>query len=592
MKQTMSVNIQDLDLALLKAVENNDLSTVTDLIQKGVNVNKRGPLPYTPLMIAAGRGYVQMTQTLLDAGADVNVIDSVTGASPLHKAAQSGIIDVAKLLLKNGAFLNLQSAIVGHTPLIDAVWSKKPPMVKFLLDQGAIINIKGHHGADVWEFVSNQETWTAGFTTPGEESWGKSIRHMLEERQKADEEALKQPLMQAVLDGNLAAVKTLIAQGADVNESSPIVGGGNDGQTPLLVACFYGHTEIVLELLKAGASPHIVDYLMKATPCHKGAYGGRPEAVKALIENSDVDIEAQGPYNGYSALHDATWHGHTEVVQVLLNANIPLDLQGHDGKTPLDLAIEYGYKDIEALIRMKMEFPSTPLKGKKVAVLVETEYIPEEIERYKNGFAALGAEVDFLSYLWGAQSRTIVSDIDHPDKQLHTMVVTKDVANYDPNDYDIVLMAANYCAVRLREIPPMGSLGSPKELQKPPAVEFYKKAMANKRIIKGALCHGLWILTPCPEVLTGRRVICHTVVLADIVNAGATFIPDPSYVFVDDDLVTARSAANLNEYFNTIVKEASKDRSCYDRGSYDRGGYSYPNYERYTNGQSQYQRVL
>ncbi|MFM6279507.1 MAG: ankyrin repeat domain-containing protein, partial [Dolichospermum sp.] len=122
-----------------------------------------------------------MTQTLLDAGADVNVIDSVTGASPLHKAAQSGVVEVARILLKHGAFLNLQSAIVGHTPLIDAVWSKKPPMVKFLLNQGAIINIKGHHGADVWEFASNEETWTAGFTVPGQESWGKSIRQMLEE---------------------------------------------------------------------------------------------------------------------------------------------------------------------------------------------------------------------------------------------------------------------------------------------------------------------------------------------------------------------------------------------------------------------------
>ena len=138
----MSVNTQGLNLALVTAVETNNVTTVIDLIKKGVDVNKRGPLSLTPLMIAAGRGYVQMTQTLLDAGADVNVIDSVTGASPLHKAAQSGVVEVARILLKHGAFLNLQSAIVGHTPLIDAVWSKKPPMVKFLLDQGAIINIK------------------------------------------------------------------------------------------------------------------------------------------------------------------------------------------------------------------------------------------------------------------------------------------------------------------------------------------------------------------------------------------------------------------------------------------------------------------
>lgn len=193
------------------------------------------------------------------------------------------------------------------------------------------------------------------------------------------------------------------------------------------------------------------------------------------------------------------------------------------------------------------------LEGKKVAVLTETEYIHSELEHYRVGFTALGAEVDFLSYLWGESSRTIVSDVDGPGKPIYSMEITKDVKDYDPNDYDIVLMSANYCSVRLREIPPMGSLGSIEELQTPPAVQFFKAAMENQRIVKGALCHGLWILTPCPEILTGRHVICHTVVLADIHNAGAIYVPDESHVVVDNDLVTARSAADIDRYFDTIV---------------------------------------
>ncbi|MGK7884993.1 MAG: DJ-1/PfpI family protein [Crocosphaera sp.] len=194
------------------------------------------------------------------------------------------------------------------------------------------------------------------------------------------------------------------------------------------------------------------------------------------------------------------------------------------------------------------------LQGKKVAVLVETEYIHEEIQHYKIAFSALGAQVDFLSYLWGESERTLVSDVDAPGKPIYSMVVDKDVADYDPNSYDIVLMAANYCAVRLREIPPMGSLGSVEELQTPPAVQFYKMAMENPNIVKGALCHGLWILTPCPEILTGRRVICHTVVLADIYNAGAIYVPDESHIVVDGDLVTGRSAADLDAYVDAIVQ--------------------------------------
>ena len=52
--------------------------------------------------------------------------------------------------------------------------------------------------------------------------------------------------------------------------------------------------------------------------------------------------------------------------------------------------------------------------------------------------------------------------------------------------------------------------------------------------------------------------------LADIVNAGAIFVSNQGYVVVDGDLVTARSAANLKEYFNTIVELATKgvSQSC------------------------------
>ena len=172
-------------LSLLTAVEANNLATVSELIKRGAEVNKRGPLPYTPLMIAAGRGYVQMTDMLLAAGADVHALDSSLGASALHKAAQSGVVDVAQLLLHHGAFINLQSATVGHTPLIDAVWAKKPAMVKFLLDQGAAITIRTHYQGTVWDFIGQEPRWTAGDTIPEAESWGITIRHLLETRQGA-----------------------------------------------------------------------------------------------------------------------------------------------------------------------------------------------------------------------------------------------------------------------------------------------------------------------------------------------------------------------------------------------------------------------
>ena len=198
------------------------------------------------------------------------------------------------------------------------------------------------------------------------------------------------------------------------------------------------------------------------------------------------------------------------------------------------------------------------LQGKKVAVLVETEYIHEEINFYQSFFSKLGAQVDFLSYLWGQQERVLVSDVDSEEKELHKMTVNKDVADANPNDYAIVLTAANYVACRLREIPPMGSLADPSYLRSPSAVRFFASAMMNPAIVKGALCHALWILTPVPELLKDRKVICHTVVLADVVNAGGIYVPDPSHVVVDRDLVTGRSAADLELYGETLVATYKK----------------------------------
>lgn len=207
---------------------------------------------------------------------------------------------------------------------------------------------------------------------------------------------------------------------------------------------------------------------------------------------------------------------------------------------------------------MEVKVCSEILHNKKVAVLLETEYISSEIDYYINFFSKFGAEVHLLTYLWGAKSRVLVSDVTEPNIMPSTITVTKDISDYNPEDYAIVLIAANYVACRLREIMPMGSLGSIEELSTPPAVGFIKRAMENKKIIKGALCHGLWLLTPIPQCLSGRKVICHTVVLADIHNAGAIYVPEESHVVVDDDLITARSAADIEKYCQTIIAQYEK----------------------------------
>ena len=88
-----------------------------------------------------------------------------------------------------------------------------------------------------------------------------------------------------------------------------------------------------------------------------------------------------------------------------------------------------------------------------------------------------------------------------------------------------------------------------------PAVQFFAEAMSNPNIIKGFLCHGLWILTPVPDLLKGRHVICHEVVLADIKNAGAVYVPSPNNIVVDGDMVTGRSGHDVHAFIDAIAQQ-------------------------------------
>jgi ankyrin repeat protein len=321
---------------LIQAVENNDLITAAQLLRQGVDVNEKDTQGYTPLMIAAGYGNPQMVELLLTAGADVHILDTRMGASALHKAAQGGVVDAARLLLQHGAFLDLQAPSLGHTPLMDSVWHKKTAMAGYLLAQGARMELKTHYGFTALDFAKRDNL--------------RDIVTLIEERQKyVETKVAAQKLCAAVHKSDLEAVKKLIRDGADVNEKSLL-----DGYTPLLTAARLGYADIVRELLQAGANVRIVDDMIKATAGHKAGYMGHPDVAR-LVVRRHVELDAQGPYNGYTALHDAIWHGHSETAKVFVEAGARLDLRGHDGKTPLELAQEYGYSDIVAMLEARLK---------------------------------------------------------------------------------------------------------------------------------------------------------------------------------------------------------------------------------------------
>ncbi|WP_083752043.1 ankyrin repeat domain-containing protein [Saccharothrix sp. ALI-22-I] len=321
---------------LLNAVRRDDLYEVRGLLRNGVDVNARGADGLTPLMIAAGKGSADLVRLLIDAGADVYTADSAAGATALHKAVQGGDLETVKLLVEAGAFVDAVAATTGHTPLMDALWFKWPDIVGYLLERDAGLNLSTHYGFSMREHFE----YELNVNTRGREKL-LAAEALLKRRMEADERAVqRQKLMAATTAGDLVTVQVLLADGAEVDARYPVLNGFNDLHTPLLVASRDGHIEIVRALIAAGADINATEPTFGAVPLHKAVYNGHADITRVLVETPGVDIDFQGATNGYTPLHDALWHGYEDCARVLLDAGARLDLVGHDGKTPLDMAVD------------------------------------------------------------------------------------------------------------------------------------------------------------------------------------------------------------------------------------------------------------
>jgi ankyrin repeat protein/ketosteroid isomerase-like protein len=311
--------------------------TVQELLAAGAPADARDPASgLTALMIAAGRGDLGIVRVLLDAGADVHTTDSRAGATALHKACQGGSLEVVQALVQAGAFIDAVVPTTGHTPLLEAFWYKWPDIVGYLLEQDAAVNLGTHYGFSMEEHFA----YTLNVNVLGKERLQAAAR-LLEQRRRQDEEAARDDrLLAAVVADDVDAVRRLLAEGADTEIRFPVVNGFNDAHTPLLVAARDGHEEIVRILIEAGAQVNATEPTFGAVPLHKAVYNGHAEITRTLVAVPGIDLDFQGATNGYTPLHDALWHGFEECSRVLLAAGARLDLVGHDGKTPLDVAVE------------------------------------------------------------------------------------------------------------------------------------------------------------------------------------------------------------------------------------------------------------
>jgi len=314
----------------------------------------------TDLVDAARRGEVEVVQTLLAKGADVNAAEG-DGLTALHAAAEQGHVEVAELLISAGAELEASTRIGQYTALHLAARR----------GHGSVVQVLVGAGADVYATTSNS---------------GVTALHLA-----------------AAAVGGEEAVVALLDHGADSDARE-----ASAGQTPLMFAAAYDRVAAVGELLRGGADPaiatEVIDVLrsvaideeadrrlqqmmtsLRAVDGEPGDWEPTPAQVQAAVraqreflltddpigDFSPGDLVnyrpdypggpelARPPYRetlvgktgGMTALLHAAREGHVESVRALLDGGADVDqVSGGDLTSPLLIAALNGQFDVALLL--------------------------------------------------------------------------------------------------------------------------------------------------------------------------------------------------------------------------------------------------
>src|SRR6266702_3967463 len=352
------------------------------LLARDVDADAQNKNHFTPFLLAALNGRLEIAQVLLDYGANMNAAN-YWGETPLHLVSRGKYnseehrVDIARLLLVHSMDANAQDK--SHsTPLHWAAFCGRLEITQMLLDHGANANMKDDHGETPLHQVSQGEY--------DSHEQGVGIARLLLARGvdvNAQDKNHFTPFLLAALNGRLEIAQVLLDHGANANTENGsgemplalVSRGKYDSQehalcdiqiflvhgvdmnaqnkqynTAIHLACYSGKIEITQMLLDPGA------YMNKQneqgeTPLHlvsRGQYGSEEHGVgiARLLLARGADVNAQDK-NHFTAFLLAALNGRLEIAQVLLDHGANANAQNDQGETPLHLVSRGEYDSEE-----------------------------------------------------------------------------------------------------------------------------------------------------------------------------------------------------------------------------------------------------
>ncbi|KAF7173485.1 hypothetical protein CNMCM6106_007563 [Aspergillus hiratsukae] len=208
---------------------------VETLLQHGARVNAASKSGFTPLMAAACGGHTRVMEILLAAGADTTA--KRHGETPaLDMAAEKGHVDAVRLLLRVDED---QSRITWDEALVGAAQGGRIQVLREFLDAGA--DPRANYDSD------GHGMPLIFWATEGDDPDIVSLLLDLGEDIERLNDATETPLIYSAYSGSLEVCEMLLRRGADVNALD------ERGRSSLYLAKEGGETEIEEMLMKYGA---------------------------------------------------------------------------------------------------------------------------------------------------------------------------------------------------------------------------------------------------------------------------------------------------------------------------------------------------
>lgn len=173
------------------------------------------------------------------------------------------------------------------------------------------------------------------------------------------------PLLKAADKGDVAAVRSLLAKGADVQVRD------ERGRTALMYAARNGDAASVQALLANGAEPNARDWLGWTALMYAADHGDET-TVRSLLSGG-VHVNAKST-TGWTALMSAALGGRTAAAQALLAGGAETNVKDHNEQTALSLAVQKGHLAVvQALLGSGADVQVKDRDGKTALTIAEAE---------------------------------------------------------------------------------------------------------------------------------------------------------------------------------------------------------------------------